>query len=178
MYQNLSNPIICKQRRADKTWATCYCCGKRPGTVGHPQTLMHWTPLSCWCGGLLPTAVSDVCSNRQCFTICHHFNTRRSAAANCVEDGGGWPGSPFIRRVRRWKAADYTCRWQLFISLIPHAAYMSGHLYRLDVYGDLKKLKILVMVLHCCVVGLVPSSNNLLNVSSHSTFPFTLNCPV
>lgn len=91
-------------------------------THTHTEPLLHWSHLSCcWCGRQLPAVVSDVCSNRLCFTICHHFNTRHSAVVNCREGRGVWLCSPFIRSVRWWIAQDYRWRWRWFISVILHA---------------------------------------------------------
>lgn len=77
----------------------------------HVQAPLHWSQLSCcWCGRRLHAVVSDVCSNRLCFTICHSFNTRRSAVPSRGEGRGARLGSPFIRSVRWWIALDY--RWR------------------------------------------------------------------
>ncbi len=88
-------------------------------TLTRTEALLCWSQLSCcWCWRRLPAAVSDVCSNKLCFTICHCFNTRRSGAMNCGEGGELQRCSPFIRSVGWWIAAQYRWRWRWFISVI------------------------------------------------------------
>lgn len=90
---------------------------------GHTLThaVLHWSQLSCWYWRHLPAAVSDVGSNRLCFTTCHSFNTRRSARNNYGDEGGLRLCSPFIRSVRWWITAEQRWGRWCFIAVLLRA---------------------------------------------------------
>lgn len=63
----------------------------------------------CYCWRQCPAVVTDVCSNRLCFTTCRRFNMRRSATNKCGKGAGLQRCAPFIRSGRWLIAAGYRC---------------------------------------------------------------------